>query len=68
MIGKTARHTMLVVAAWTVLTMGTLLLSSNWRRHLAASNRWDLTLAVFRAAALPALSLTAVAWLSKRAE
>jgi len=67
-LGKTARHTILVVVAWTVLTMGTLLLSSNWRRHLAVSNRWDLTLAVFRAAALPALSLAAVASLSKRAE
>ncbi len=67
-LGTTARHTLLVVAVWTVLTMGTLLLSSNWRRHLAASNRWDLTLAVVRAAALPALSLGAVAWLSKRAE
>jgi hypothetical protein len=65
---RTARHTILVVAAWIALTMGTLLLSSNWRRHLAASNRWDLTLAVVRAAALPALSLGAVAWLSKRAE
>jgi hypothetical protein len=67
-LGTTARHTLLVVAAWTVLTMGTLLLSSNWRRHLAASNRWDLTLAVVRAAVLPALSLSTVAWLSKRAE
>ena len=67
-LGTTARHTLIVVAAWTVLTMGTLLLSSNWRRHLAASNRWDLTLAVVRKAALPAISLGAVAWLSKRAE
>ena len=64
----TARNSILVVVAWIALTMGTLLLSSNWRRHLAASNRWDLTLSVVRAAALPALSLGALAWLSKRAE
>jgi len=65
-LSATARTGAIALVAWCLVTMATLVLSANWRRHLAASNRAEVTAATFKAAVLPLVGLGSVAYLAKR--
>jgi len=65
-LSAAARTGAIALVAWCLVTMATLVLSANWRRHLAASNRAEVTAATFKAAVLPLVGLGSVAYLAKR--
>ncbi len=65
-LSAAAKTGAIALVAWCVVTMATLVLSPNWRRHLAASNRAEVTAETFKAAVLPLVGLGSVAYLAKR--
>lgn len=65
-LSAAARTGAIALVAWCVVTMATLVLSANWRRHLAASNRAEVTAETLKAVVLPLVGLGSVAYLAKR--
>ena len=65
-LSATARAGAIALVAWCLVTMAMLVLSPNWKRHLAASNRAEVTAGTFKAAVLPLIGLGSVFYLARR--